>query len=81
RWEKLSSGYAVAGLVLKLKFSDFSQLTREQASTDIDLDFFKQLLQVAFESGNSQQQTQGVRLLGLGLKLRTPTARQQLRLF
>ena len=81
RWERLSCHYAVAGIVLKLKFADFSQLTREQASTDINLDFFKQLLQLAFKSGNSQQQTQGVRLLGLGLKLRAPIAQQQLRLF
>ncbi len=81
RWEKLSSRYAVAGLVLKLKFADFSQLTREQATTDIDLDFFKQLLRVAFKTGNSLQQTQGVRLLGLGLKLKPPITQQQLSLF
>jgi DNA polymerase-4 len=81
RWKKLSGNYAVAGLVLKLKFADFSQLTREQASTDIDLDFFKVLLRVAFEGGGPQQQAQGVRLLGLGLKLKAPIPQQQLRLF
>jgi len=51
RWQKLSSQYAVAGLVVKLKFADFSQLTLEQASADIDLDFLtlycKRLLPVA----------------------------------
>ena len=81
RWKKLSEHYAVAGLVLKLKFADFSQLTREQASRDIDLDFFKALLRVAFEGGEPQQQAQGVRLLGLGLKLKAPIPQQQLRLF
>jgi DNA polymerase-4 len=81
RWKKLSGHYAVAGLVLKLKFADFSQLTREQASRDIDLDFFKALLRVAFEGGEPQQQAQGVRLLGLGLKLKAPIPQQQLRLF
>ena len=81
RWEKLSSHYAVGGLVLKLKFSDFSQLTREHATTDIDLNFFKQLFHVAFASGNAQQQAQGVRLLGLGLKIKAPITQQQLRLF
>ncbi|MFT5069869.1 MAG: DNA polymerase-4, partial [Candidatus Paceibacteria bacterium] len=81
RWQKLSSQYAVAGLVVKLKFADFSQLTREQASADIDLDFFDTLLQTAFASGQPQQQAQGVRLLGLGLKLKAPIQQPQLRLF
>ena len=81
RWQKLSSQYAVAGLVVKLKFADFSQLTREQASADIDLDFFDTLLQAAFASGQPQQQAQGVRLLGLGLKLKAPIQQPQLRLF
>ena len=81
RWQKLSSQYAVAGLVVKLKFADFSQLTREQASADIDLAFFDTLLQAAFASGRPQQQTQGVRLLGLGLKLKAPIQQPQLRLF
>jgi len=81
RWAKLSSHYAVSGLVVKLKFADFSQLTREQASADIDLEFFKKLLKVAFQSGDARQQAKGVRLLGLGLKLKAPNQQQQLRLF
>ena len=81
RWKKLSCHYAVSGLVVKLKFSDFSQLTREQASANIDLDFFKALLKLAFEGGQPKQQAQGVRLLGLGLKLKAPITQQQLRLF
>ena len=66
---------------MKLKFSDFLQLTREQASADLDIIFFKTLLQVAFEGGELKQQSQGVRLLGLGLKLKAPVTQQQLRLF
>jgi DNA polymerase-4 len=81
RWQKLSCHYAVAGLVVKLKFADFSQLTREQISADIDLEFFNTLLHAAFDSGQPQQQRQGVRLLGLGLKLKAPIQQPQLRLF
>ena len=81
RFDKLSSHYAVSGLVVKLKFADFSQLTREQASTDIHVDFFNALLQLAFQSGDCDQQAKGVRLLGLGFKLKPPTQQQQLRLF
>ena len=66
---------------MKLKFADFSQLTREQASVEINLDFFKTLLQTAFNSGLPQQQRQGVRLLGMGLKLKAPSSQHQLRLF
>lgn len=80
RWKKLSGPYAVAGLVVKIKFSDFTQCTREQASTDLHIDFFKALLEPAFDSGSKQQKAQGVRLLGLGLKLKAPAAQQQLRL-
>ena len=81
RWHKLSQDYVVAGVVVKLKFADFSQLTREQASVEINLDFFKTLLQTAFHSGLPQQQRLGVRLLGMGLKLKAPNSQQQLRLF
>ena len=81
RWHKLSQDYEVAGVVVKLKFADFSQLTREQASVEINLDFFKTLLQTAFNSGLPQQQRQGVRLLGMGLKLKAPSSQHQLRLF
>jgi len=81
RWQQLTEQYAVAGVVVKLKFADFSQLTREFATNDIDLDLFQPLLQQAFTSGNAQQQKRGVRLLGLGLKLQAPISQQQLRLF
>ncbi|HIG37562.1 MAG TPA: DNA polymerase IV [Oceanospirillaceae bacterium] len=81
RWQQLTAQYAVAGVVVKLKFADFTQLTREYATNDIDLDLFQPLLQQAFTSGNAQQQKRGVRLLGLGLKLQTPITQQQLRLF
>jgi DNA polymerase-4 len=81
RWQKLIVNYSVAGLVVKLKFADFSQLTREHASAEIDLAFFQRLLQQAYASGSRQQQAQGVRLLGLGLKLQAPVSQRQLRLF
>jgi len=81
RWQKLTTHYAVSGLVVKLKFADFSQLTREHTNAEIDLDFFKRLLQQAFSSGNVKQKEGGVRLLGLGFKLSSPVTQQQLRLF
>ncbi|MDC9720179.1 MAG: DNA polymerase IV [Gammaproteobacteria bacterium] len=81
RWQKLATHYAVSGLVVKLKFADFSQLTREHANEEIDVVFFQQLLHQAFSSGSSQQRAGGVRLLGLGFKLSTPVTQQQLRLF
>lgn len=81
RWEKLCGEYQVSGLVVKLKFADFSQCTREHASTQIQFDYFKALLQTAFQSGTKQQQAAGVRLLGLGFKLKTPISQQQLTLF
>jgi DNA polymerase-4 len=80
-WQQLSAQYAVAGVVVKLKFADFTQLTREYATNDIELDLFQPLLKQAFSSGNRQQQKRGVRLLGLGLKLQAPITQQQLRLF
>ena len=81
RFEKISHHYEVSGLVVKLKFADFSQLTREQASTNIHVDFFNTLLKLAFQNGDGDQQVKGARLLGLGLKLKPPTQQQQLRLF
>ena len=81
RWRNISSQYDVAGVVVKLKFADFTQLTREHASQDFDLGLFEPLLKQAFNSGSDQQRHKGVRLLGLGFKLQPPVAQQQLRLF
>lgn len=81
RWQKLSVKYAVAGLVVKLKFADFSQLTREQASSEIDAQVFAFLLQQAYASGTKQQQRAGARLVGLGLKLKQCESVRQLQLF
>ena len=85
RWQRLQENYEIAGLVVKLKFADFTQLTREQAGTLMDRELFEHLLQVAYASGNTDQQRQGARLIGLGFKLKPRTAEslssQQLCLF
>ena len=70
---------------MKLKFADFTQLTREQVGNAMDRKLFEHLLQVAYASGNADQQRQGARLIGLGFKLKPRTAEslssQQLCLF
>lgn len=85
RWQRLQDNYEIAGLVVKLKFADFTQLTREQVGNAMDRKLFEHLLQVAYASGNADQQRQGARLIGLGFKLKPRTAEslssQQLCLF
>ena len=50
--------------VLKLKFTDFTQTTRECSSRSPDADVFGKLLEEAFERGQ-----RGVRLIGVGVRL------------
>ena len=76
RWQRLQENYEIAGLVVKLKFADFTQLTREQSGNAMERQLFEHLLQVAYASGNADQQRQGARLIGLGLKLKPRTAEQ-----
>lgn len=70
RWQRLQDHYDITGLVVKLKFADFTQLTREQAGSTMDRQIFEQLLKVAYASGTADQQRQGARLIGLGFKLK-----------
>ncbi|HCH23933.1 MAG TPA: DNA polymerase IV [Oceanospirillaceae bacterium] len=81
RWHKLEQKYAISGLVVKLKFADFTQLTREQAGEYWDEQAFMQLLAQAYASGNADQQRAGARLVGLGLKLKARDTQRQLCLF
>ena len=81
RWHKLGPKYAISGLVVKLKFADFTQLTREQAGEQWDEQGFLQLLAQAYASGNADQQRAGARLVGLGLKLKERDSQHQLCLF
>ncbi|MCP4789585.1 MAG: DNA polymerase IV [Gammaproteobacteria bacterium] len=81
RWQKLTSKYVISGLVVKLKFADFTQLTRERAGEGINVEGFQQLLAQAYSSGSADQQRAGARLVGLGLKLRQREGQRQLCLF
>ena len=81
RWQKLQQQYVISGLVVKLKFTDFTQLTREQAGTEIHMQGYLRLLDQAYASGNPDQQRGGARLVGLGLKLKQREPLRQLCLF
>jgi DNA polymerase-4 len=66
------------GISCKLKFSDFSQTTVEQAGQTLDAGQFEQLLRMGYARG-----ARPVRLLGLGVRLveAQQPARHQLTLF
>ncbi|MDP6968454.1 MAG: DNA polymerase IV [Gammaproteobacteria bacterium] len=81
RWRKLEQQYVISGLVVKLKFKDFTQLTREQVATEIHMQGYLHLLEQAYASGNTNQQRDGARLVGLGLKLKQREPLRQLCLF
>ena len=81
RWQKLGQKYAISGLVVKLKFADFTQLTREQAGTQVDEQGYLLLLAQAYASGSADQRRAGARLVGLGLKLKARDTQRQLCLF
>ncbi|NVJ50681.1 MAG: DNA polymerase IV, partial [Gammaproteobacteria bacterium] len=54
----------VKALVVKVKFTDFSVITRERRAQFLFIDVFESLLKEAFE-----QKPLGVRLIGIGVKL------------
>jgi DNA polymerase-4 len=81
RWQKLEPHYVISGLVVKLKFTDFMQLTREKSGKNIHMQSYLCLLNQAYVSGSQNQQLAGARLLGLGLKLKKREFLQQLCLF
>ncbi len=65
RLEKIHEHYHCIGLFVKVKFSDFSQTTVEKTCEHYDSELAKRLLQTAFD-----RKDLGVRLIGLGLKLK-----------
>ena len=60
---------------VKLKFNDFISTTVEQTSSEIELPLFNQLCKVGFSRGNKP-----VRLLGLGVRMRSDACFTQLEL-
>jgi len=72
RFEKIQSQYLCTGIYIKVKFSDFSQTTTELGASKYHSDTAKALLQTAFQKKNL-----GVRLIGIGMKLK-PSQNQNL---
>ncbi len=60
---------------VKIKFNDFVSTTVEQTTTELELPLFNHLCKVGFERGNKP-----VRLLGLGVRMRTESRFTQLEL-
>lgn len=76
RYARLDPPPPVRGLIVKVKFSDFTQTTVEHADPAPNLDQFETLLNVGWLRG-----ARPVRLLGVGYRLAENDQTQQLRLF
>lgn len=70
RFTKYADQREIAGGVIKLKFSDFSQTTVEQSGTECSLALYQNLCREAWERGKKT-----VRLIGVGYRLK-PKSRQ-----
>lgn len=77
RFQKHSKQREIAGAVIKLKFSDFTQTTVEQSASECPLALYEHLCREAWLRGDK-----AVRLIGVGyrLKPRNPQSAEQLRL-
>lgn len=67
RYKKLKQPYQITGLVVKVKFHDFSQTTAERAGAALSLECYQQLLTEAWSRSERP-----VRLLGVGYRLGEP---------
>ncbi|GGC76121.1 DNA polymerase IV [Vreelandella lutescens] len=76
RYARLDPAPAVRGVMVKVKFNDFTQTTVEHADPAPNLEQFETLLNVGWARGERP-----VRLLGVGYRLAEETAAQQLSLF
>lgn len=65
RCEKINDHYHCVGIFVKIKFSDFSQTTVEHIAKNYQSDMALALLKTAF-----QRKKLGVRLIGVGLRLK-----------
>ncbi len=75
--ETLHNKQSIKSLVVKLKFSDFTQTTLEKAATQVNNELLESLLKEGFiRAGN-----QPVRMLGVGVKLSDQENEQQLEMF
>ncbi|MCV6590121.1 MAG: DNA polymerase IV [Marinobacterium sp.] len=78
RYQSLQDRRAIAGVVVKVKFNDFTLTTAEKALESAEAEHFRQLLAEAWQRGGKP-----VRLLGLGYRLAEHSlqSRTQLSLF
>ena len=76
-YETLHSKQSIKSLVVKLKFSDFSQTTVERAATQMDNELLDSLLDEGFTRAGNKP----VRLLGVGVKLSDEVNEKQLEMF
>ncbi|MGY4877403.1 DNA polymerase IV [Vreelandella aquamarina] len=76
RYARLDPPPGVRGVMVKVKFNDFTQTTVEHADPAPDLAQFETLLKVGWARGERP-----VRLLGVGYRLAEETTAQQLTLF
>ncbi|MDO6419554.1 DNA polymerase IV [Amphritea sp. 2_MG-2023] len=75
RFEKHAEQREVAGAVIKLKFSDFSQTTVEQSASECPLALYQHLCQEAWFRGKK-----AVRLIGVGYRLQPKNQQQAVQL-
>ena len=71
------SDRSIKSLVVKLKFSDFTQTTVERGAVQVE----SELLEVLLQEGFSRAGNKPVRLLGVGVKLSDEEDSQQLEMF
>ncbi|MFT0212664.1 DNA polymerase IV [Pseudomonas sp. F1_0610] len=76
RYTRLDRSYRAEKPVVKVKFSDFTQTTMEQAGASITLASYTTLLTQAYQRANKP-----VRLLGVGVRLQDLLLNKQLDLF
>ncbi|MGQ7286300.1 DNA polymerase IV [Vreelandella venusta] len=76
RYARLDPAPAVRGLMVKIKFNDFTQTTVEHADPAPNQEQFESLLAIGWARGEKP-----VRLLGVGYRLAEEAAVQQLSLF
>ncbi|PKM22328.1 MAG: DNA polymerase IV [Gammaproteobacteria bacterium HGW-Gammaproteobacteria-14] len=76
RMQRLDSHYLIHGLLIKVRYSDFTSATRETAATLLDEGVFRKLLTEQWEKRGDP-----VRLIGIGVRLKDTAAPRQGDLF
>src|SRR5262249_8162140 len=75
RIQSASKHVVIGKQFVKIKFNDFIATTVEHSTSELELPLFNQLCRVGFGRGNKP-----VRLLGLGVRMRTDALFSQLEL-